>query len=178
MSTRRGFHCEKKPAPQNIGIIDRPARIKLNSIGKDASVDPSCQAGEDQITFIVRCKQSRAVAGKRCHLKADIFEGLLICENCKVILLVLILAQEPGIKILRAGPGKIKERRLTRIGRNLEIGVGTAQQQANPTRIIDKIGEVRESFILLSPIVDGVVAARWIFDPKIVLFVAAERRNN
>jgi hypothetical protein len=86
---------------------------------------------------------------------------------------VLILTQEPGIKILRAGSGKSEERHLTGISRNLEIGVGTVQQQANPARIIDEIGEVRESFILLSPIVDGVVAGRWIFDSKIVLFVAA-----
>src|SRR5271166_1599439 len=60
----RGLNVHKKPAPQNIAIIDRPARVELNSIGKDAAVDPSRQAGEDQITFIVRCKQSRAVAAQ------------------------------------------------------------------------------------------------------------------
>ena len=122
--------------------------------------------------------KSRAIAGKDCHLKADIFEGLLIGENGKVILLVLIFTQVPGIKILRAGSGESEQRRLTWIVRNLEIRVGTAQHQADPTRIIDKIGEVRESFILLSPIVNGIIAAGWIFDPKIVLFVAAESRNN
>ena len=79
----------------------------------------------------------------------------------------------PGIKILRAGSGESVQRRLTWIVRNLEIRVGTAQDQADPTRIIDKIGKVRESFILLSPIVDGIIAAGWIFDSKIVLFVAA-----
>src|SRR5271157_3218000 len=129
-----GFHRKKKPAPQNIAIIDRPARIKLNSVGKDASVDSSCQSGEDQITCIVRCKQCRAVTAKRRHLKADIFEGLLICENCKVILLVLNLVQVLRIIIVRTGSGKIIERRLTWIVRDLEIRVGTAQQQGNPTR--------------------------------------------
>src|SRR5271165_1964624 len=116
-----GFHRKKKPAPQNIGTINCPARIKLNSVGKDASVDSSCQTGEDQIAFIVRCKQGRAVAGKRRHLEADIFERLLICENCKLILLVLILTQGPGIKILRTCSGKSEKRRLTGIGRNLKI---------------------------------------------------------
>ena len=170
----RGFNVHKKPAPQNIAIIDRPARVELNSIGKDAAVDPSRQAGEDQITFIVRCKQSRAVAAIHRQLDVDIFERFLIRENCKVVLLVLILALELGIIILRARSGERVERRLTRIGRNLEIRIGAIQQQTDSTGIINDIGEICESFILLSPIVGGEVAGCWIFDSKIVLVVAAD----
>ena len=44
-----------------------------------------------------------------------------------MILLVLILAQESGIKILRACSSETKDRRLTRISRNLKIGIGPAQ---------------------------------------------------
>ena len=92
-----------------------------------------------------------------------------------MILLVLIFAQEPGIKILRACFSESKERRLTGISRNLEIGVGPAQQQTDPTGIVDEVGEVCESFVLFSPIVDGIVAACRIFDAQIVLLVAANR---
>ena len=58
------------------------------------AVDPSRQAGEDQITFVVRSKQSRAVAAIQRQLNVDIFERLLIRENCKVVLFVLILVLE------------------------------------------------------------------------------------
>ncbi len=69
-----------------------------------------------------------------------------------MILLVLILAQAPGVKILRARSSKRKHRRLTRIGRNLEIGIGPAQQQTDPTGIVNDVGEVRKSLVLLRPI--------------------------
>ena len=170
----RGFNVHKKPAPQNIAIIDRPARVELNSIGKDAAVDPSRQAGENQISFIVRCEQSRAVAAKQCQLEVDIFERFLIRENCKVILFVLILAHEPGIRILRERSGEREHRRLGWIGRNLEIRVSAIQQQPDSTGIINDIGEARESFVLLGEVVDGVVPAGPIFDPEIVLVVAAD----
>src|SRR6202012_1777386 len=89
-------------------------------------------------------------------------------------LFVLIFTQELGIEIHRAGSGQSEERGLTWIGRNLEIGIGPAEQKADPTRIVDQIGKVGESFVLLSPIVDGAGTAGWIFDPQIVLFVAAQ----
>ena len=54
----RNFRRDKKPSPQNIAIIDRPAGVKLNTVRKDASVDPSRQAGEDKIAFIIWCKQN------------------------------------------------------------------------------------------------------------------------
>ena len=92
-----------------------------------------------------------------------------------MILLVLIFAQEPGIKILRACPSESKERRLTRISRNLEIGIGPAQQQTDPTGIVNEVGEVCESLVLFSPIMDGIGAGRRIFNAKIVLLVAANR---
>jgi hypothetical protein len=92
-----------------------------------------------------------------------------------VILLVLILAQESGIKILRACSRETKDRRLTRISRNLKIGISSAQQQTDPTGIVNEVGEVCESFVLFSPIVDGIVATYRIFDAQIVLLVAANR---
>jgi hypothetical protein len=98
----------------------------------------------------------------------------LIGENGKVILLVLILVQELRIIVFRTGAGQLKDWRLAGIVRDLEIRVGTTQEQANPTRIIDQIGEFRESFILLRPIVDGVVGASRIFDSKVVMFIAAD----
>jgi hypothetical protein len=57
--------------------------------------------------------------------------------------------------------------------RYLKIGIGTAQQEANPTRVIDQIGKVGEPFILLSPIVNGAGTAGRILDAQIVLSVAA-----
>ena len=88
---------------------------------------------------------------------------------------MLILAQESGIKILRACSSESKKRRLTGISRNLEIGIGSAQQQSDPTGIVDEIGEVCESLVLFSPIMDGIVAGCRILNSKVVLLVAANR---
>ena len=92
-----------------------------------------------------------------------------------MILLVLILAQESGIKILRACSRETKDRRLTRISRNLKIGIGPAQQKTDPTGIVNEVGEVCESLVLFSPIMDGRVAGCRILNSKVVLLVAANR---
>src|ERR1700676_3349504 len=168
------FNREEKPASQDVGIIDCPARVKLNPVGKDASVDSSCQTGEDEVTFVIWRKQSRAVASKCRQLQGDIFKRLLVRENGKFILLVLILTQETGIRILCVGPSECKEWRLSGVGGNLKIGIGATHQQAKSTGIVDEIGELCEPFVLLGIVVDRVVTASRVFDSKVILVVTAK----
>src|SRR5215469_9852146 len=43
----RGLYRDKKPATQNVTIIDGPARVELHTTGKDASIDPTREASEN-----------------------------------------------------------------------------------------------------------------------------------
>ena len=88
-----------------MAIVDCPLRIKLNPVGKDASVHSAGDTIKNEIAFLVRCEQGFAIERESSHLKAEGIKRLLVGEYGVVVLLMLIFVQVAGIELVRAGIG-------------------------------------------------------------------------
>ena len=148
-------------------VVELVTRIQLGPIREDVAIHSRGDPVKDQIADVVGTKQDRAEAIKYRRLEIKIARLFLISQNLVAVIFRLVLIQLRRIE--RRSSHVVKRRRLTRIIRNFEIAMVSADEQRHPAGFVDDVREIAEKLVLIGIVVDRAAAARGIFDADAIV---------
>ncbi len=175
----RTLGVELPSAPDGVGIIDDVTGVELGSVGHDTAVQASGLTVEEEITAIrVGTEVGGAVTVEERELETEIVDRLLIGQNFETVLLALIFVQVLRVEGTDAGNRVgsaigLQRRGLVGVIRNLVLVIGFSGDQADAAGVVDDVGEVGETPVLVGAIVNGIVARGRVLDALSGLEIAA-----
>src|SRR5205807_8170688 len=133
---------QNESGAKRVLVVELVTRIQLGPIREDVAIHARGDPVKDEIADVVGTKQDRAEAIKYRCLEIKIARLFLISQNLVGRILRLVLIQLRRVECRSSIDGK--HRCLPRIIRNLKIAVVPAEEQGEPTRIVDDVGKITE----------------------------------